>query len=291
MNEPTLNVPWFREPLLHFVLLGAVVFAADAVISSRQSNPKVITIGPEVIQEINTVYRNATGRDPSAADLKVLRERWLDNEVLYREGLALRVDQGDSSIRDRVIFKALNVMQANINLPPADEKSLRSYFDKNRLQYDEPARIDFLEAVLVGDKSPAAAQAFVAALNAGSSGDKQSGLRVFKGRPRNTLVQSYGEEFSAALERLPVGVWHVLSSKDGVHVVQLQATQAGALTPYETVKARVLQDWRDDTMQALRTNVVRELGKKYAVHMIDTATPAKASSPPASSAAAVAKAS
>jgi hypothetical protein len=111
-----------REPLLHFVVFGALIFAVDHVIAARQQNPKVIEVGPEVDKEAKSLFRGAFGREPSDKELAVMRERWIDNEVLYREGLGLRVDQGDTSIRERVIFKALNVMQANLTLPQIDDK-------------------------------------------------------------------------------------------------------------------------------------------------------------------------
>ncbi len=55
---------------------------------------------------------------------------WLDNEVLYREGLALQLDKGDTAIRERVIFKALSVIDASVKLPPVDESTLREWFER-----------------------------------------------------------------------------------------------------------------------------------------------------------------
>ena len=114
--------PLVREPLVHFLLLGALVFAADAMIFQRKDDPRVIAVGPEVDAEARTLFKTSLGREPSAAELKQLRQRWIDNEVLYREGMLLAVDKGDTGIRERVIFKALNIMQSNLAVPPADDK-------------------------------------------------------------------------------------------------------------------------------------------------------------------------
>jgi hypothetical protein len=125
--------------------------------------------------------------------------------VLYREGLALRVDQGDMTIRDRVIFKALNVVESNLRLPPVDTQTLRAWFGAHREKYDEPTRYDFQEAVLTGDSSEAAVRSFAGELNRGAGGEVRAGLRVFKGRPHNNLMLSYGPEFAKTLEALPPG--------------------------------------------------------------------------------------
>ncbi len=158
-----------------------------------------IVVGPEVDAEATQVFTASRGRAPDAKELAALRQVWLDNEVLYREGLALQLDKGDTAIRERVIFKSLSMIDAGVKLPPADDAHLRGWFESHREKYDDPARFDFEEAVLAGDADEAALRAFVAKLNGGAgganggaSGDTGAGLRVFKGRPHANLVQSYG---------------------------------------------------------------------------------------------------
>ncbi len=121
-----------------------------------------------VDNQARQVFKAARGHEPDEAELYSLRKIWLDNEVLYREGLALQVDKGDPAIRDRVIFKALSMVDAGLKLPPVDDKVLREWFERNRVKYDEPARYDFEEAVLAGDTSEAAIRNFTASLNAGT---------------------------------------------------------------------------------------------------------------------------
>ena len=254
-----------REPLIHFLLLGGLIFAADAIVFQRQDDPRVIAVGPEVDVEARTLFKTSLGREPSAAELKQLRQRWVDNEVLYREGMLLAVDKGDTGIRERVIFKALNIMQSNLTVPSADDKVLRAWFEKNRAIYDEPPRYDFVEAVWVGDKSDAVIKKFVNSLSQGVQDATESGLRVFKGRPQNNLRVSYGEDFVRALDEIPPGEWRSLLGKDGVHVVRLEARHAGVPTSFEAVQSRVYPDWKDAIVQQLRTDAVRELGKKYRI--------------------------
>ena len=254
-----------REPLVHFLLLGALIFVADALVFQRKDDPNVIVVGPEVDAEATALFKNSLGRDPTAADLEQLRQRWVDNEVLYREGLRLAVDKGDTGIRERVIFKALNIMQSNLSVPPADDKVLRAWFEKNRSIYDEPPRYDFVEAVWVGDKSDAAIKRFVSSLTQGVQDETESGLRVFTGRPHSNLLVSYGDEFVRGLDQATPGAWSPLTAKDGVHVVRLEARHPGVATTYEAVQSRVFPDWKDAYVQQLRTDAVRALGKKYRI--------------------------
>lgn len=256
---------WLREPLLHFLLIGAVLFAVDTWVASRTADPRVITIDAAVDREAINVFKSARGRDPNEEELFALRRVWLDNEVLYREGLALEMDRGDPMIKDRVIFKALAMINAGLTLPQIDDTVLRAWFEKNRSRYDAPERYDFEEAVLAGDSGEEAARAFAVALNAGAPGDSKAGLRVFKDRPRNNIVQSYGEDAAKSLAALAPGQWAAVAQRDGWRVLRLVALNAAQPASYEELRGIALQDWKDTVMSEQRSAAVREMARKYTV--------------------------
>ncbi len=267
-----LSPRWLREPLLHFALIGAALFGLDHFINGAADSARTIVVDPAVDQEALKIFKEARGREPNADELYALRRAWLDNEVLYREGLALQMDKGDKAIKDRVIFKALSMINAGLKLPPVDDATLRSWFEAHRVKYDQPARYDFQEAVIAGDSSEAAARAFAAALNTGKPGDTQAGLRIFQGRPHANIVQSYGAEFAAELEAAPVGTWQALRHGDGWRVMRLDAIAPAQPATFEPVRGVVMQDWTDSVMAEQRTAAVRTLAKKYSVKQ-DGATP------------------
>jgi hypothetical protein len=254
---------WLREPLVHFVLLGALLFGIDHLLLGGGTSSRTIVVGAAVDEEAISLFKASRGQDPTKEELQALRLAWLDNEVLYREGLALQLDKGDSTIRDRVIFKSLSIIESNLKRPPLDDKVLAGWFEKNRARYDQPVRYDFLEAVLAEDNSEASVRAFAKALNAGTPGDAKAGLRVFTGRPHSNITQSYGETFAQALEASPIGVWQALQTKDGWRTVQLKSIAPAQAADLAQIKNVVAQDWIDAVMSELRTAEVRTLAKKY----------------------------
>ena len=268
-NESTRHAlpAWLREPLLHFVILGALVFAVDHFLSINKDDPKTIVVGAEVDKEARELFKGSRGVDPTPEQMAALRQVWLDNEVLYREGMAMRVDRGDQTIRDRVILKALNVVEQDLKLQPANVETLRAWFEARRDKYDEPSRYDFQEAVLSGDNSEAAVNALVAELNRGAGGEVKASLRVFKGRPHSNLVQSYGPEFAKTLEAMPPGEWRALQTREGWRAMRLEAVLPGKPANFESLIGVVTQDWTDETMSAKRTAAVRELAKKYKIRI------------------------
>lgn len=259
---------WLREPLLHFLLIGAVVFAIDHVLQGQQDDPRHIVVGPQVEQEARQLFSAARGREPDAKELAALRQAWIDNEVLYREGLALQVDKGDSAIRERVIFKALSLLDANNRPPAIDEAGLRQWFEARRAKYDEPARYDFQEAVPVGDSGEAAVRALVEQLNKGGGGELNASLRVFKGRPHANLVAGYGEAFAQALEQAPPGEWRAYAPQAGRgawRAMRLDATAPGKPADFTALRGVLMQDWTDAVMAEQRTAAVRALARQYRI--------------------------
>ena len=258
---------WLREPLLHFLLLGGVLFGIDRALVGPADDRHVIVVDANVDAQARDLFKASRGREPTAAEREALRRVWIDNEVLYREGMALQMDKGDTAIRERVIFKALSVVDANVKLPPVDERTLRAWFDAHRQKYDDPARFDFQEAALAGDASADGVRAFVARLEGGTAGDAGAALRVFKGRPAANLVQSYGEDFAKALAAAPPGRWQALHSQDGWRAVRLDRLTPAHPADFAALRGVVQQDWTDATLAEQRSATVRALARKYTIRM------------------------
>jgi hypothetical protein len=220
-------------------------------------------VSADVDREAIETFKAARNRAPNQEELDALRRVWLDNEVLYREGLAMQVDRGDPGIRERVIFKALSVVDSQVKLPAVDEKILRAWFDGHRDKYDEPGRFDFEEAALPGNASEVEVRRFVDELNAGASGDARAGLRVYKGRPFANLVQSYGPDFPKALSDSKLGRWGAYKTREGWRAMRLVAITAPKPASFDVMRGVVLHDWTDAVASEQRTAAVRALTKKY----------------------------
>lgn len=268
VSENDSNKIWHRfkqEPLLIFLVIAGAIFVGDYLMSLTKEDPNAIVITPEIRQEARQIYSNSFKQEPSEKDMQILMDRWIDNEVLYRQGLALGLDKGDSSIRERVIFKSLSVTQAAITLPKLDENGLQKWFKEHADQYNAPSLVHFQEAVPSGKPSAEEMKKFINALNGKGKSDVDSSLEIFKDRPRFTVVDGYGEEFTAALEKLPTSGWHLLNSKAGPRVVSLISVKEGEKADFEEVKAKVYADWKNQIGAELSTKAIRDMGKKYTI--------------------------
>ena len=264
-NSPILQ-RFVREPLTHFVVLGALIFAADHWVLGERGDPQEILITAKIYEDARSAFVGGMKREPTDAEMKVLTDRWVDNEVLYREGLALGMDRGDEAMKERVIFKVLTATQAGLAMPKIDEAGLRAWFETRRDRYDLPARFSFEEAVVAaGDATPEKLQKFVLALNTNKEPEVEAGLRIFKDRPRSNLIQSYGEPFADVLEKSAPNAWVVLQSNEGPRAVRLTELTPGRAVSYEEIKETVYNDWKEFTSTQLTKSAIRDIGKKYRI--------------------------
>ena len=116
----------WREPLLHFVLLGALIFGVDAVLHPPAKDDKVITVSKAMRQSFIDNFDEDKARVPSDAELEKMIESWVASEILYREGKSLGVDRGDDMIRDRVAFKLQLLIFDQIRVAQPTEDQLRA---------------------------------------------------------------------------------------------------------------------------------------------------------------------
>ena len=256
---------WLAEPLLHFVVLGGLLFALDHFLVVRADDPHTIIVSADVNRELMDIFAQSRNRPPTPEELKALQQIWLDNEVLYREGLANGLDRGDPMLRDRIVFKSLGVIETTVKVQVPDDAVLKAWFEEHRDRYDEVPRISFDEAVLNTGNGEAEVRAFVRELNSGRPGTAQAGLRVFKGRPVSTLDQAYGADFTRAVQSQALNLWTALQTRDGWRAIRVNELKPAVPADFTQLHATILADWRDATASAQRTAAVRELWKKYKI--------------------------
>lgn len=252
-----------REPLLHFVVLGALIFAIDAALHPPPKDDKVITVTKAMRQSFIDNFDEDKERAPSASDLEKMIESWVASEILYREGKALGVDRGDDMIRDRVAFKLQLLIFDQIRIKQPTEDQLRAWFASNHARFDEPERVGFY---LTPPTDQATAQRQLEDIRTQhESEDLQKQTRAILGRPIASLAASFGEGFRDALLAMPQEQWNVVQSKDGWHSVRLDSRQPGALASFEAVRDEAAKIWQTDETRKQAWEAVSRLKASYQV--------------------------
>jgi parvulin-like peptidyl-prolyl cis-trans isomerase-like protein len=253
----------WREPLLHFVLLGALIFGVDAVLHPPPKDDKVITVTKAMRQSFIENFDEDKSRVPSDAELEKMVESWVASEILYREGKALGVDRGDDMIRDRVAFKLQLLIFDQIRVSQPTEDQLRAWFADNHERFDEQERVGFYLTPPTDEMT--AQRQLVDIEGQHESEDLQKQTRAILGRPVASLAASFGEKFRDALLALPLGQWKILQSKDGWHVVRLDSRRAGVLASLDNVRDEAVRIWLTDETRKRAWEAVSRLKASYSV--------------------------
>lgn len=263
---------WLREPLLHFFVLSLLLFLLDGTLNSSTKNDRLIYFGTDTKSELAATFEESRGRQPNHQELNELIEAWLKNELLYCEGLALGLDRGDSMIRERVIHKMRLLVLNNVVVESPSEKQLREWLEEHRNKYDKPKSFDFAQ-VYVKTKGSAGnldAEKLLEEINSGNEPENigQSAIG-YRNRPRWNVVNMFGEDFVQELENQPLRQWKVMRSKNGWHVVRLDAIYESEPAEFEKWRAKIKSDWRQYRHRQLANKALQEIRNTYAVKVED----------------------
>ena len=194
-----------REPLLHFCVLGALIFGVDALVHPAARDDKEIIVTKTMRQSFIENFDEDKARVPSEAELEKMIESWVASEILYREGKALAVDRGDDMIRDRVAYKLQLLIFDQIRVPQPTEDELNAWFVNNHQRFDEPERVGFY---LTPPTDEATARRQLEDIQEQRESEQlQKQTRAILARPVASLAPSFGEGFRDALLALPLGQW------------------------------------------------------------------------------------
>ncbi|MGI9132800.1 MAG: peptidyl-prolyl cis-trans isomerase, partial [Rhodoferax sp.] len=262
---------WLREPLLHFVLLGALIFAAHALWGQGAARARIEVTRADQ-QRLRAQAVQQWGRVPEAAQMAELVEQWVREEVLYREALASGLDQDDMVVRRRLVQKMEFLVP--VDLPAPDESALQDYFAAHRAQYAAVATLD-LEQVYFAPGAGAKATRALQALRRGQrvAGDNFMLGRTLQGQTRALLARDFGAPWADAVWALPAHRWEgPLQSAHGLHLVRVLDHPGPAPTSLEQVRERVRTDLQNARLAQARDAAYATLRQRYqvVVHASDT---------------------
>ncbi|MDB5968046.1 MAG: hypothetical protein JWQ90_496 [Hydrocarboniphaga sp.] len=272
-----------REPLLQFLLLGALLFVlAHVVEQHRQTAERQILIDDDTISRLVKLYEMQMGSAPSPARLEGIIEEHVRDEVLYREALHMGLDQNDEIVRRRLIQK-LDFLNRDLTaVPEPDEAALRAYYDAHTSEFTEAPRVSFTHRYFSPDIDgfDGARRRAEDALRqlrlqgpsaAASDGDRFALQQGYAELSPPELVQIFGQfPIVEGLLRSTPGQWSgPLQSGYGWHLVQVTQRREAQVPPFETLRERVRSAWVERTRQQYNAASFDELRRRYEVVRAD----------------------
>ena len=252
-----------REPLLHFTLIGAIIFGVDALLHPPAKDEKVITVTKAMRQSFIDNFDEDKERAPSSEQLQKMIDAWVASEILYREGKTLAVDRGDETIRDRIAYKMQLLIFDQIRVPRPSDEQLQAWFVENHVRFDEPERVSFY--ITPPTDQATAQHQLDDIVQQRESEELQHLTRAILARPVDSLAPAFGETFRDQLLAMPEGEWKLLQSKDGWHVARLDSRRPGTLASLDKVRDEAARIWHTEETRKLAWEAVKRLKASYQV--------------------------
>jgi len=282
-----------KEPLLHFVILGGLLFALFSFVDSGETIERddQIVVSAAKIEHLAAIFARTWQRPPTAAELKGLVDEYVREEAAYREGLALGLDRDDLVIRRRLRQKLEFIAEDVASQAEPTEADLAAHLAASPDDYRVDPRFTFRHVYLSPDNRD----------DIGSEADRI--LRILDVDPsrdhvalgdRTLLEPAYadasladvssilGPRFASALEELEPGGWTgSIPSAYGAHLVILDEREAGRIPELARVRASVQRDWMNARRRQALDDFYDALIRRYNI-TVEWPKPAEPQAEPAS---------
>jgi hypothetical protein len=270
-------VAFFREPLVHFLAIGAGFFLLWHAFGDRlTARPQRIVITPAHVERLAAVWAKTRLRPPSAEELAGLVEQEIDEEILYREAVALGLDRDDLVIRRRLAVKMEFLTDDLAAAANPTEEQLQTFLRLHPDKLNVEPLTTFAQVYVDRSKraggATAEAERLLALLNARAGpdgktlGDPLPLPHEYKAASAADVAQHFGKEFPKKLSGLPVGRWSgPVESGYGLHLVLVRERTAGRAPPLAEVRDAVVSEWRAAQREELKANFRRQRRANYAV--------------------------
>lgn len=269
---------FLNEPLLHFLVLGAAIFAAYGWVSKHISDePGNIVITEGQVASMMTSFTRTWQRPPTSDELEGLIRDGVREEVYYREALALGLDKDDIIIRRRLRQKMEFVTNDVAAQTEPTEAELSAYLTAHPNAFRVQRQFTFSHVYLnpehrgenlAHDTAQLLARLHQAGNKADIStlGDPFPLERTFAAVQGSEIARQFGERFAAQLGELSPGQWHgPVKSAHGVHLVFISERTDGRMPALAEVRDVVRREWANGRRLEANERFYQELLRRYAV--------------------------
>ena len=264
-----------RNPLVHFVALGTILFAGYGLLrGSSLDADRRIEVNAQQVERLTQMFVAQWKRPPTISELDALIDGFVREEVLYREALAMGLDRDDTVVRRRLAqkieFLADDLATRSEPLP----EELERFLEENLDRYELPGRISFSHIYFSidrrGESAEGDALAGLRQVRDGASPDEHGDpfmlQRDYPSRTEREVAELFGSEFAASLFALDRGEWRgPIASSYGLHLVYVRERTPSQVPVLADVSERVKNDLLSERRRTANEALVETLKERYEI--------------------------
>ncbi|GAC36919.1 peptidyl-prolyl cis-trans isomerase [Paraglaciecola psychrophila] len=250
----------FQDPLVLFVIFGALVFSLYAYLDQSNINP--VELSDKNRQLFTEQFELLTGRQATQADIAKIENDYIQEEILFREALEAGIHLGNPEIRGTLVQEMRYQVTGVIN-EPTEEQLVQYYLQHIQRYVIEPA-ISFQHVFF---NQPPEKSVLIQLVN----GERITGDEFWRGRvlPNygiSMIRGMFGKPFLERLQTAPFNNWFgPQQSMLGWHFVKVIGTQSASPLTFEEAKMQVQNDYTVDAIETSVDEYIGQFDNKYQI--------------------------
>jgi hypothetical protein len=259
-----------REPLLHFLVIGAAVFLYFHFSGGGSAGPGStrIVLSSGQIAHLEAGFTRTWSRPPTEAELKGLIDEWVREEIAVREAMSAGLDRDDTVIRRRLRQKLEFLVEDSAEARPPTDDELKAWLAQHAGEFRTEPRVAFRQVFVNRERRGVSADADAAAIlkrltAAGPSariddiGDATMLPMDVELAPIRDVDRVFGAGFAKQLDAVEPGTWSgPIRSGYGLHLVLVRERVEGAEPSFDALRPLA-------TRAVLAERRARELAAMY----------------------------
>ena len=239
---------------------------------------KEIRLSLDEIAQLTLLYQSQWRRPPTPQELERMVENKVQQEVLYREALAMGLDKEDEIVKRRMAQKMQFLAEDMAAAREPTTIELRSWFEKNSAKFSQPPRLSFRHLYFSPDRRGVRArddaqQALaklagqpVDAKIASALADAFMFQDYYRDRAPDYLAKEFGPPFALAVAGLAPGSWQgPIESGFGWHLVFVDTVIPGRVPAFEEVESDVRTAWLGEQKALASEKAYKAMRANYTV--------------------------
>ncbi len=266
---------WWKEPFVHFILLGALLFATQNIWSPAAPESTDIVISKTAQDRLFGLWTLEALREPTDQDKQDIIADYVREEALVREAEALGLADGDTVVRRRLAQKMRELIEDRVDMSAPSDDELRNWFKSNQQLFATPERRTFQHIFFAGQSAEANADKIITAQSAlkaqqnwQSLGDAFIEKRVYSDISIGETTRIFGRGFAESIFAEPQGQWSApITSAFGQHLVRIAAISTGKAANFEEKRPQILSAWQEAQRRSANQAAVDDVIARYSVEV------------------------
>lgn len=282
--------PILKEPFIHFLLIGAAVFAIKGFWDSPTTEIEKpvdtnIVITSDVIKSLKSkLPENIRNGDPDTTEYqRMLRdavEQYTREEMFFREAKRRHLDENDFTVRQHLINKLKMLATAQASAEPFPDTQIAAYYAKNRkfFSIESHADIDqiFFDRAKRGDAATADCnllwqrilnESDIQEETLETFGDRRHGYRHHMTvLNHKRLTSLFGKSIADKILEVEQPGWlPPLEGPDGCQLIKVTSIVRSGYEPLGKVRSQIVYQLELARNEQAVTNLYETLKKRYQV--------------------------